>query len=55
MTAGDGRSLTYTSFNMTASVAQGSTLLCLTYDSEHARIAQVATQTSNSCENGDTH
>ena len=47
MIAGDGRTITPTSFNMTASIVQGSTSLCLTYDSEHARIIQV--QTTATC------
>jgi RHS repeat-associated protein len=42
MTSGDGRTVTYTSFNMAATVTQGSTTLTLTYDSEHARITEVS-------------
>ncbi|MEI9988951.1 MAG: RHS repeat-associated core domain-containing protein [Rhizomicrobium sp.] len=39
MTAGAGRTVTYTAFNMAASIVQGSTADCLTYDSDHARVA----------------
>ncbi|MEI9988952.1 MAG: RHS repeat-associated core domain-containing protein [Rhizomicrobium sp.] len=39
MTAGAGRTVTYTAFNMAASIVQGSTADCLTYDSGHARVA----------------
>ena len=42
MTAGAGRSVTYTAFNMAASVAQGSATLTYDYDPEHMRISQVA-------------
>src|SRR5665213_82063 len=47
MTAGLGRTITPTSYNMAASVVQGSTSICLSYDSEHNRILQV--QTTASC------
>ena len=42
MTAGAGRSVTWTSFNMAAQVVEGSTTIALTYDSEHNRIVQTA-------------
>jgi RHS repeat-associated protein len=38
LTSGAGRTLTYTGFNMAASIAQGTADDCLTYDSGHARI-----------------
>ncbi|MDR3527917.1 MAG: RHS repeat-associated core domain-containing protein [Rhizomicrobium sp.] len=38
MTTGAGRTIAYTSFNMTASIQQGSATIALNYDSEHARI-----------------
>jgi len=47
MTAGLGRTITPTSYNMATSVVQGSTSICLSYDSEHNRIVQV--QTTASC------
>ena len=47
MTAGDGRSVSYMSFNMAASITQGTNTDCLTYDSEHQRITQV--QTTATC------
>jgi RHS repeat-associated protein len=40
MTAGDGRTVTYTSFNMAASVSEGTTTLGFVYDSEHRRYEQ---------------
>jgi RHS repeat-associated protein len=40
MTAGDGRTVTYTSFNMAASVSEGTTTLGFLYDSEHRRYEQ---------------
>ncbi len=40
MTAGAGRSVTWTSFNMAASIVEGSTTIALTYDSEHNRVVQ---------------
>jgi RHS repeat-associated protein len=42
MLAGQGRTVTYTSFNMSASITQGSSTVTLTYDANHARIKQVA-------------
>ena len=42
MLTGAGRMVAYTSFNMTLSVAEGTTSVALTYDPEHARIQQVA-------------
>jgi len=42
MTAGAGRSVTYTAFNMAASIVQGSTTVSLTYDSEHSRVKMTA-------------
>ena len=47
MLTGIGRTVTPTSFNMAASIVQGSTSDCLTYDSEHSRIMQV--QTTATC------
>jgi RHS repeat-associated protein len=38
MTAGAGRTVTHTAFNMAASIIQGATADCLAYDSNHARI-----------------
>ena len=43
VTSGAGRSVTYTSFNMAASVVSGSTTLALVYDSEHMRTKQSIT------------
>jgi hypothetical protein len=40
MTSGAGRTLTYTSFNMAASVMEGANSLALVYDSGHNRIKQ---------------
>ncbi|MBL6938546.1 MAG: VCBS repeat-containing protein [Alphaproteobacteria bacterium] len=40
MTAGAGRSVTYTAFNMAATITQGSTTIGLTYDAGHMRIKQ---------------
>jgi RHS repeat-associated protein len=40
MTSGAGRTVTYTAFNMAATITQGSTSVGLTYDSEHKRILQ---------------
>ena len=42
MTAGAGRTIGYTAFNMAASVTQGSATLSYTYDPEHGRTQQVA-------------
>jgi RHS repeat-associated protein len=42
MTAGAGRTVTYTSFNMAASIVQGSTTVGFTYDSEHQRVTMTA-------------
>jgi RHS repeat-associated protein len=47
MTSGDNRTMTYAAFNMAASVADGGTTLCFTYDSEHKRTIQV--QTTATC------
>ncbi|HEX5324012.1 MAG TPA: RHS repeat-associated core domain-containing protein [Capsulimonadaceae bacterium] len=41
-----GRSATWTSFNMAASVTEGTNTAALTYDSEHARVKQVTTGTA---------
>jgi RHS repeat-associated protein len=41
MTAGAGRTIGYTSYNLTSTLTQGSTSIAFTYDSEHARIKQV--------------
>jgi RHS repeat-associated protein len=38
MTVSAGRTVTYTAFNMAASIIQGTTADCLSYDSGHARI-----------------
>jgi RHS repeat-associated protein len=35
---GAGRTMTYTPFNMAASIAQGSAIDCLTYDTDHMRV-----------------
>src|SRR6185312_4411523 len=40
MTGGAGLTATVTSFNMVASITQGSTTIALTYDSDHQRIQQ---------------
>ena len=40
MTAGDGRSVTYTSFNMAASITEGTTTLGFVYGPEHERYEQ---------------
>ncbi|HEY5048236.1 MAG TPA: RHS repeat-associated core domain-containing protein [Rhizomicrobium sp.] len=42
MTAGAGRSIGWTSFNMAASVTDGSASVGFTYDDRHARITQAA-------------
>jgi RHS repeat-associated protein len=42
MTAGAGRTVTYTAFNMAASIVQGSTTVGFTYDSEHTRVQMTA-------------
>ena len=41
MTGGAGRTITPTSFNMAASIVQGSTTVSFTYDSEHTRVKMV--------------
>jgi RHS repeat-associated protein len=47
MTAGNGRTTTWTSFNKVASIGQGVNTVAFDYDSEHARIRQVtASQTT---------
>ncbi len=45
MTSGLGRTVTWTSYNMTATVARGSNTLSFTYDSEHGRIKQYVSGT----------
>ena len=40
LTSGGGRTVTYTSFNMAATVTEGANSLALVYDSEHNRIKQ---------------
>ena len=40
MTAGAGRSITYTAFNMADTITQGSSTFAFNYDSDHARIKQ---------------
>ena len=42
MTSGDGRTLTWTPFNMPLAITQGASTLTFTYDTEHGRIKQVA-------------
>jgi RHS repeat-associated protein len=42
MTSGAGRTVTYTSFNMTATITQGTTTITLSYDGEHARVKMTA-------------
>lgn len=42
MTAGAGRTVTYTSFNMPATIARGAVTISFDYDSEHSRTKQVA-------------
>jgi RHS repeat-associated protein len=46
MSSGAGRGVTSTSFNMAASITDGSSSDTLTYDPEHSRITQVATGTN---------
>jgi RHS repeat-associated protein len=41
MTGGAGRTITYTSYNMTSAISSGATNITFAYDSEHARIQQV--------------
>lgn len=43
MLSGAGRTITPTSFNMASSIVDGANSDALTYDSEHARVKQVAT------------
>jgi RHS repeat-associated protein len=40
LTSGAGRTVTWTAFNMVASIVQGATNMSYAYDSEHARITQ---------------
>jgi RHS repeat-associated protein len=40
LTSGAGRTVTWTAFNMVATIVQGATNMSYTYDSEHARITQ---------------
>jgi len=42
MTAGAGRTVAYTPFNMADTITQGSSVYSFTYDDAHARITQVA-------------
>lgn len=42
MTAGAGRTVTWTSFNMPSSITRGSNVLTFSYDPEHNRTRQVA-------------
>jgi YD repeat-containing protein len=42
MTAGAGRTVTPTAFNMTTAIVQGATTFALTYDDAHNRITQTA-------------
>ncbi len=42
MTAGAGRAVSWTAFNMAATITQGANAYAFTYDSEHQRIKQVA-------------
>ncbi len=46
LTAGAGRTVTPTSFNMAASIVQGSTATCFTYDDSHMRVQMDARATS---------
>lgn len=41
MTSGNGRTVTWTSFDKVASIARGTTTVAFDYDSEHTRIRQV--------------
>ena len=43
LTAGAGRTVTPNTFNMAASIVQGSTTVSLFYNSEHSRVAQTTT------------
>ena len=47
MTSGAGRNITYTSFNMVASIAQGTVSVAIGYDSEHNRVSQTLAVGSN--------
>jgi RHS repeat-associated protein len=40
LTSGAGRTVTWTAFNMVATIVQGATNMSYTYDSEHSRITQ---------------
>jgi RHS repeat-associated protein len=40
LTSGAGRTVTWTAFNMVATIVQGATTMSYAYDSEHARITQ---------------
>ncbi len=46
MTAGAGRTVSYTAFNMAALITQGTTSVALTYDDQHQRITQTLTSGS---------
>ena len=46
MTAGGGRTVSYTAFNMADTITQGTTSVAFVYDSEHARIQQTLTTSS---------
>ena len=45
LTAGLGRTVTWTSYNMVATVARGTNTLAFTYDSDHQRIKQYVSGT----------
>jgi len=45
LTAGLGRTVTWTSYNMVATVARGANTLAFTYDSDHQRIKQYVSGT----------
>lgn len=46
MTAGSGRTVAWTSFNMVSSITQGTSIYTYTYDAEHARVQQVEAGTN---------
>jgi RHS repeat-associated protein len=46
MTAGAGRTVSYSAFNMVSSIVQGSTALCWSYDADHTRVTMETRSTS---------
>lgn len=52
MTSGSGRTLTYTSFNIPATIAEGATTLTFSYDCDHQRFQQVSPQGTTVYVNG---